>query len=264
MFEQFFGFTDKPFDKGITVKNMFYSDSLKELQKRFDYMKTYRGIMVLTGDSGAGKTTALRQLISTCSSNYFCIYLPLSTIGVSDFYRYLNNSLNGDRAYFKSDVFRSIQSRIIDLTVNKNQVPVIIFDEAHLLRTCNIQELQIISNVKCDSFDPAIFILTGQNILLDRLSKTILNSFYQRISMRYHLPCLSREETESYIIHQFKVCNCNDKILNDGAFDSVFKYSAGSIRIIGSIVTKALINSFIRKKRTIDGDDIASIIQEVF
>ena len=110
-------------------------------------------------------------------------------------------------------IFKSIQEKIIDYSVNKNIVPIIIFDEAHLLRDANIQELQIITNIKCDSFDPAIIILVGQDVLLDRLNKSILASFYQRINLKYRLKTLNLEETKNYIRHQFKICNCNENTI---------------------------------------------------
>lgn len=264
MYEQFFGFTKRPFDKAIPINEFFISSSFTELQKRFDFMKEYRGIMTLTGETGIGKTSSIRHLINNINTkNYICVYLPLSTVGVIDFYRYLNNSLGGEYVYYKSDIFKSIQEKIIDYSVNKNIVPIIIFDEAHLLRDANIQELQIITNIKCDSFDPAIIILVGQDVLLDRLNKSILASFYQRINLKYRLKTLNFEETKNYILHQFKICNCNENILNESAFDNIYKFSKGCLRIIGSLVTKALIMASLDKKRNIDGDDIVKVTHEV-
>jgi type II secretory pathway predicted ATPase ExeA len=264
MYQQFFGFTKKPFDKSIKTNDFFKSDSFIELEKRFEYIKNYRGIMLLTGDPGTGKTSAIRYLIDSVNQkNFYPVYLPLSTVGISDFYRYLNKSLNAGYAHYKSDIFKNIQDRIIDLVINKNIVPIIIFDEAHLLRDANFQELQIISNIKCDSFDPAIYILVGQNMLLDKLNKTLLNSFYQRISLKYRLSNLNREDTQNYILQQFKLCNCHENILTESAFDNVYKFSKGLLRVIGAIVNKALIHAAIEKKRTIEGDDIVKVTHEV-
>jgi type II secretory pathway predicted ATPase ExeA len=264
MYRQFFGFTKKPFDKGIKPGDFFKSDSFIELENRFEYIKNYRGIMILTGEPGTGKTSAIRYLIDSVNqNNYYPVYLPLSTVGVSDFYRYLNKSLNAGYAHYKSDIFKNIQDRIIDLVTNKNIIPIIIFDEAHLLRDANFQELQIISNIKCDSFDPAIYILVGQNVLLDKLNKYILNSFYQRITLKYRLANLDRDNTKKYILQQFKLGGCHEEILTESAFDNVFKFSKGALRVIGAIVNKALILASIEKKRTIEGDDIVKVTHEV-
>jgi len=264
MFEQFFGFKNTPFSKSILPSDMFIFASFKELHNRFDYIKNYRGIMILTGESGTGKTSAVRFFIhSLPSQSFFPIYLPLSTVGVVDFYRQLNIALKGEYKFFKSDAFDSIQKQILDYTLNKNIIPVIIFDEAHLLKEQNIKELQIIANFKYDTVDPAIFILVGQNVLQDRLLSVNLNSFYQRISLKYTLCGLTREETKLYILHQFKINNCEEEILTEPAFESVHKLSHGCIRIIGSIVNKALILAFLERRRKITEEDIIKVSQEV-
>jgi len=263
MFEAFFGLTGHPFDKSIAPVNMFHSQSFKELDKRFDYMLDYRGIMVLTGESGTGKTCALRHLTHRLSQHFKSVYLPLSTLKPSDFYRYLNNSLQGERAFFKSDVFKSIQTKILDFALNQKTIPVIIFDEAHLLREENLLELQLISNIQGDSYDPAIYILCGQKELLGKLAKPSLSSFAQRINLRHHLEALSREETEAYILHQLKTCNSAENIFKAGAFDNIYKLSKGTIRLIASISTKALVLAFLEKRKTIEAEDIVKLSQEI-
>ncbi len=101
--------------------------------------------------------------------SFFPVYIPLSTVGVVDFYKQLNDKLKGESLSLKCVLFKSIQERIIDMAVNQNRVPLIIIDEVHLLKNENFFELQIITNFNMDSLDPAILILSAQNHLNDRL-----------------------------------------------------------------------------------------------
>ena len=264
MYRQFFGFTDDVFSKSISVEDMFKTDSFRELNKRFDYMKKHRGIMLLTGDAGTGKTAALRNFISNLSVKSFCpIYLPLSTVAVGDFYKQLNTALQGEHSFGKSKIYSSIQKQIINLSVNRNLIPVIIFDEAHLLRDQNYHELQIITNFQCDTVSPALFIISGQSILQDRLRGYNLESFNQRLSLKFHIPPLSPEETKKYILHHFSICKCSSQILKDAAFEAAFNISRGIPRVIGNIVIKALMLAASRKEQTIDEEIILSASQEV-
>lgn len=264
MYEQFFGFTKTPFPKDIKTDDMYQSSSFKELLKRFEYIKEYRGIMTLSGEPGLGKTTAVRYFINSLNTqSYFPIYLPLATVGVIDFYRQLNKSLNGETIHQKSQVFNSIQRQILDYAVHKNIIPVIIFDEAHLLKDQNIRELQIITNFSMDTFDPAVIILAGQNILMDKLQKSVLNSFYQRISLRYRIIPLTKEETKQYILHQFKLCKCENEILTGSAYESVYNLSRGNVRLTGELVKKALIFCATLKKEKVTEEDILAIKSEV-
>lgn len=264
MYEAFFGLTQTPFPKSLPAQQLFQSPAFQELQKRFDYIKSYRGIMMLTGDSGVGKTSAVRYLLNSLDPQLFYpVYLPLSTVSVGDFYRQLNAALKGNPGYHKSVVFKSIQEQVLDMAFNRNILPVIIFDEAHLLKDANIQELQIITNFRCDSIDPAVIVLVGHEDLMGKLSRPIHNSFYQRVSMRYKLAPLTRDETRLYILHHLKICGCEEPLFSDSAFEQIHKISRGCLRMIGSVSTRALILAFMNKKRKIESDDVLTVSQEV-
>jgi general secretion pathway protein A len=263
MFEQFFGLTSSPFSKSISSREMFCSASFQELQKRLDYMKTYRGLMVIYGESGVGKTSAVRYFLNSLDNQlFFPVYLPLSTVTSTDFYRQLNHSLKGNPVVFKSRIYESIQSQIMDFALNKGIIPVIVFDEAHYLPDENIKELQLITNFKLDSMDPALFILSGHDLLHDKLLRSQIHSFYQRISMKYRLEPLTRDETREYILHHLKICHCEEQIFTDSAFDSIFKLSKGTMRVIGNITTKAFVLASLERKRKINSEDIARAYQE--
>ena len=156
MYKQFYGLTGNPFYKGIQTENIFMHSDINELVNRFDYIKKHRGIMLLTGDEGTGKTTAIRYFLSTLSNDLFVpIYLPLATVGNIEFYKQLNDKLKGDLVTRKHELFKSIQNQIIDYSVNRIRVSAIIIDEAHFLKNENFHELQIITNFNIDSHDPA-------------------------------------------------------------------------------------------------------------
>jgi type II secretory pathway predicted ATPase ExeA len=264
MYEQFFGMTGTPFAKDIKVSDMYQSSSFNELLKRFEYIKEYRGIMALSGDPGMGKTSAIRFFMDSLNNqSFFPVYLPLATVGVTDFYKQLNRTLNGEATHLKSRVFESIQQQITAYAIQKNIIPVIIFDEAHLLKEQNIRELQIISNFERDTLDPAIIILVGQNVLLDKLKKKILQSFYQRISLKYQMEPLTKKETKEYILHNLKLCKCENEVLTEPAFTAVQNLSMGNIRLIGSLVKAALIYCFGEKKDKITEEDLLTVSSEV-
>jgi general secretion pathway protein A len=124
-----------------------------------------------------------------------------------DFYRQLATALAGQAPWKKTELFTGIQNSIKDYISNNKKLLVIFFDEAHLLKHDNFYELQIISNFDMDSKDPALFILAGQPHLRDKLLNPIHQSFNQRITLKFHLNPLSKEETQHYIAHQLAL-NC--------------------------------------------------------
>ncbi len=265
MYKQFFGFSTEPFAPDIETTQLFKSDSYKELQKRFDYICAHRGIMLLSGSPGAGKTTAIRALLSKINKKIFLpIYLPLSTVSVFEFYRQINSQLGGQEAYYKTEIYKSIQQQILDHVSSRNITPIVVLDEAHLLKEQNFQELQIITNFKMDSYMPAVFILVGQPLLAKRIRSQALESFNQRITIRHELLTMTEEECKKYILHNLSIAGRSDRILTDAAYSVVFQISKGVSRTIGRIINSALRVAAEKNIPTIDENDILEIAKEIY
>jgi type II secretory pathway predicted ATPase ExeA len=264
MYRSFYGLTAEPFSKEIDVTKLFQHSNLKELESRLSYMKRYRGIMLITGNPGTGKTTAIRAFINSLnSSSFFPIYMPLATVAIRDFYKQINDKLHGESLQSKSLLFKSIQQRILFYTNQQNKVPVIILDEVHLLKNENFFELQIITNFDIDSHDPALFILVAQSHLNDRFSRTILDSFNQRISMKFHFNPLNLEETKKYVIHNLKATGSSETIFNEKALVAIFNLSGGVIRKIGKLTVKTLTLGALTKKQKLTEEEVLLASKEL-
>jgi type II secretory pathway predicted ATPase ExeA len=264
MYKVFYGFTGEPFAKDTGEQALFRHSSFNELSGRLAYIKQHRGIMLLTGEPGTGKTTALRCFFSSLKEqSFFPVYLPLSTVGITEFYQQINQSLGGEHSSRKHRLFKSIQERILDLAVNRNKTPVIVIDEGHLLKNENFFELQIITNFNMDSLDPCIFILAAQSHLNDRLQRSILSSFNQRIGIKYHLFPLGAEECREYILHNFKINGVSCEIFNEPALRAIYNISRGIIRNIGKLTTKTLFYGATNRKEKLSEDDVLVASKEI-
>lgn len=94
MYKSFYSLAHNPFNKEIKTKDLFPSESFKEITARLEYLKKTRGIGVVVGEPGSGKTSALRSLADNLNPSLFkVIYFPLSTGTVMDFYRGLARAL---------------------------------------------------------------------------------------------------------------------------------------------------------------------------
>lgn len=253
-----------PFPKDIDPKNIFLTPCVKELHQRLEYIKQQRGIMLITGGAGAGKTLHIRAFVTGLNENlYRYFYIPLSTVNILDFYRQLCQSLGAEPAYKKAQLFCSIQSTIKDYVENTKKIPVIIFDEAHLLKNENFYELQILTNFNLDSTDPAIFILLGQPHLRERLLRPIHQSFNQRICLKFHLPPLSKEQTIGYVEHQMKLAGALNPIFNQNALSAIYQVSAGVCRIINKLAGKTLTLGTLEKKDTLSEEQVYRASKEL-
>lgn len=264
MYKQFYGLKSEPFDKALKSQQLYIHKDLEELINRFEYIKKHRGIMLLTGESGTGKTTSIRYFLDSLSNDlFFPIYIPLATVGIMEFYKQLNDKLKGDLVTRKHELFKSIQQQILELSVNRNRVPVIVMDEAHYLKNENFHELQIISNFNMDSLDPCIFIIIGQSHLRDRLSRTILRSFEQRISIKYNLVPLSPQIAIEYVIHGINLAGGKPDIFSKAAYKAIANIAGGIIRLLGKLTRKTLIFGASQKKHSLTEEDVLMASKEI-
>jgi general secretion pathway protein A len=261
MIESFYGFKRKPFEKSIPPSELWPSSCFKD---RLDYLKKNRGLMLLTGEPGIGKTAALRAFVDELNPNsYVTIYTPLSTVNVLDFYRQLNHHLGGAPRMRKTEVFLSIQDHIRDYVENKKKLPVILLDEAHLLSNENLAELQIILNFEMDSQDPVIFLLSGQSHLRDRLHRPAHESINQRFRIKFHLTPLSREEVPGYLLHHLSLSGRKESPFTDAAVDAIFQNTAGNPRKINLLAHKTLTLGALEKKRTLSEEEVFKASREL-
>ncbi len=264
MLEAFWSLSGTPFDKSIKPDQLFMSKGVKELLSRLDYMKQHRGIMLITGQPGTGKTTALRAFINGLSElSYKSFYVPLATVNVLDFYRQLNQKLGGENYHYKAQLFESIQHHIKELVSNTKKIPVIMFDEAHLLKNENFTELQILLNFNMDSTDPALVILAGQPHLADRLMRPILKSFYQRITLKYQLLPLQKDEVQPFIEHHLKLKGCNQSPFSDNAIEAIFKNTAGVPRLVAALAIHTMTLGMMQKTEILTEEHVFQATHEL-
>lgn len=262
--EAYYGLTSNPFHKSIRVDELFESEVAIECLSRLNYMKEQRGIMLLTGESGTGKTTLLRKFVHSLSNlSFHCIYIPLSTVNVIDFYRQLNVELGGENKYRKSDLFRSIQRSIKDLSLQKKKIPIVILDEVHYLSNDNLFELQIITNFNMDSKDLSLFILSGQPHIRERLSMSMHASLNQRIILKYHLTPLKKDEVEPYLSHHLAKKGRTQPLFTRAAIETLYQNTGGNQRVLGQLAIKTMTLGAYEKKEPLTEEEVLMAAKEL-
>ena len=258
-----FGLKRKPFAKDISPSDLYRWPGLEELTARLEMAKAARGIMLLTGEPGTGKTVALRAFAHSLNKeHYLCVYLPLATVTVLDAYVQLNRALGGSEARSKSRLFAEIQHCIAELT-NQGKQPVIIFDEADMLRSALFDELRILLNFEMDSVDPLLLILSGQPQLLAKLALRIHLPFRQRVAMRYRMPSMDEEQTRAYVEHQLRLAGRKQRLFTDEAMMQLFVQSGGVPRVIRNLANTAMLTAALAAKDIVELDDVIAASREV-
>ncbi len=263
MIEARFGLRRRPFDKSIPSGDLYRSPGLDELDARLAMIKQARGIMLLTGEPGTGKTASLRRFMDSLNlEHYVPVYLPLATVTILDAYAQLNRALGGQPVSSKSLLFREIQNGVAQLAA-QGKMPVVVLDEADLLRSALFDELRILLNFEMDSKDPLLLILAAQPQLLAKLALRIHLPFRQRVAMRYRMPPLDEAHTKGYVEHHLRLAGRKQKLFTDEAMLQLFVQSGGVARTIGNLALAAMFTAASHNKDIVELDDVVSIAKEV-
>jgi general secretion pathway protein A len=259
MYKTYFGMTCNPFRKDIPVRQLFQGEDLKAFLARMEYLKQTKGVAVLFGRPGMGKTTALRAFTAELNSQLFSIvYQQLTTTTVTEFYRGLCHLFGLEPPSKKVDLFRLIQNHIQALGTQKKQTPVLIFDEAQFLSQAVLNELRMLFSFHMDSKDYAIVILCGQNHFISQLNLHGNEPLRQRIQVHYEFTGLTDVEVPLYVQSLLKHAGVEDPVFKPEAMNALTNLCGGSPRILNHLVERALILAFQHKTREID----AQLIQQ--
>ena len=251
----YFGLRKMPFSKEITTDNLFCTYDQKEALARLGYIKQYRGIFLLTGEPGGGKTTIIRKFVEGLNpQSHECCYTPHATVSRNEMYKQINNLLNLTPKHGKSRLYKQIQDAIWDKYRHQGVTPCIVFDECHLMDQQLLQELVIITNFQMDSKVPFILILSGQPSLKTVLKRRNLEALNQRITLRYHVAGLSLDETKEYVDFHIKLAGRNDQLFEDNCYEMIHQLGMGLPRKIGNICLNAMTYAQFKNIQTITSE----------
>ena len=153
MFEAFYGFTATPFSRTIPTDKLYRDNDSDELIERLKYVADRQLFAVMAGDSGTGKTTALRRFRDELKdSKYSILYISDSKLTPRGFYKALLEQMGFESSYFRGEAKRQLHREIEVMKGVQGAVPVAIVDEAHLLDREMLEEVRFLLNPTFSDF----------------------------------------------------------------------------------------------------------------
>jgi type II secretory pathway predicted ATPase ExeA len=257
MFKQFFGMKFNPFEKDVQTGDMYRGEDIKELESRLKYMLECRGLFLLVGEPGSGKTAALRKFVTELGASlYRPLYLPLTTLTVNDFYSAMAALLGESPKFRKIDMFRQIQSAVKVLFYEQRITPVFIVDEVHMASSAILDDIRMLFNFNMDSVNPYILILAGQPLIRNKLSLNICVPLKQRIASRYSMKGMSILETAEYLATRMELAGVSRTVFTEQAVSGIHSCSNGFPRNINNIATHALTYSAWKQLDMVDEEAV--------
>jgi general secretion pathway protein A len=265
MYLDFFGLKENPFNVTSDPHFLYLSHAHREALNHLLFGITQKkGFVEITGEIGAGKTTLCRALINklddkTKTSLIFNSSLPekqLLEVILKDFG--IVPKRNNKVAFLEA-----LNEFLLEqLTLGNNCV--VIIDEAQNLRSTTLEAIRMLSNLETEKEKLLQIILVGQPQLRDKLNSPNLLQLRQRISVRFHVRALQKDEVREYINHRLSIAGSADRIIFDGnAIDLIFSYSGGVPRLINLVCDKALLLSYVHDSHNVIGDIVKQSTEEL-
>ena len=262
--QTYYGFTRLPFAKDLPPAELFPAEGQKELCARLDYLLRQRGLGLVTGETGCGKSTALRRFTAALDANrYFVIYLANPLLGLTGLYRELLAVLGYEPPFSRPKMVARIRLAL-DEQLNKQRIPFLILDEAHLLPENAFEQLRLLLSTHMDSQSLAALLLVGQPELRRTLRLATHQAFAQRLTTSFHLPPLDLTQAMAYIHHQVTFSGYKGgSLFSDDALTSIYDSSKGVPRQMNRLCITALLVGMADQKHILDEATIRKAIAEL-
>ena len=268
MYTSFFGLGEKPFAITPDPRYLYLSERHAEALAHLLYgINESGGFIQLTGEVGTGKTTVVRTLLSRVPQHADVAVILNPRVTPAEFLLTICEELgvslkDGERGSVK-EMIDALNRRLLATHAGGRRV-IIIVDEAQNLEADVLEQVRLLTNLETATQKLLQIILIGQPELRELLDRNDLRQLAQRITGRYHLHPLSREETRGYIRHRLRVAGASGEIFTPGALDEVYRISGGIPRVINVTCDRALLGAFTTETRRINAALVRRAAGEVY
>ena len=261
MYTKFYGLRERPFEITPDPKFLFLSENHKEALAHLTYaVQERKGFTVITGEVGTGKTTLVQTLLSRLDGNTRTAYLFNPNLGSTDFLHYICEDLGLKGQKRSKGQYLTHLHNFLMSCYARNENVVLIIDEAHTLDPILLEEVRLLTNLETPKSKLLQVILMGQPELNDTLNRPEFRQLKQRVSLRYHMQPLNKEEARQYIKKRMRVAGAFDlDMFTPKAFKEIYEYSKGIPRLINIVCDNALLTGYSTDQKVIG----KSIVREV-
>lgn len=256
MYLEFYGLKEAPFSITPDPRYVFLSERHRDALAHLLYgigKGGSGGFVQLTGEVGTGKTTLCRLLLEQLPENTRVALVLNPKLSPIELLETIGEELKLDIAGVKGSLkglVDTLNAYLLDAYAQGLRV-VLIVDEAQNLSADALEQVRLLTNLETPTQKLLQIILLGQPELRDELNRPQLRQLAQRITARYHLTPLDRDEAEAYVRHRLAVAGCVRTPFSRLGLRALYRRSNGIPRVINVIADRALMAGYAREQNSI-------------
>jgi len=261
VYAEFYGLKELPFALTPDPRFIYFTPSHTEVMANLHYgIESGKGLVVVTGEVGTGKTTILRWMMQRLDRTVLVAYIFNPRLSVTEFYQHVASLLDVQRWETKPELLAAL-GQALESRHSRGLRTVLIIDEAQGLSPSVLEEIRLLSNFESDTAKQLQIVLTGQPELRDVLNNPDLRQLKQRVALRCVIkPLPGVEDTDRYITSRLLVSGAErTDIFSADAVDYIYRCSEGIPRNINNLCDNALLAGYAAGDSTIR----RAIIEEV-
>jgi general secretion pathway protein A len=246
MYNEYYGFSDSPFENNLDQKFLYLSEDHKEVLAALLYfVKAKKSFALVCGDVGTGKTMLINWFLSRLPESIQPVIISSPFLNSQDLLVYLTKILHIERVESEGilELMDKVKNALIVSKEQKRQL-VLIVDEAHLLSDQALEEIRLLSNLETPEQKLLQILLVGQYELSYKLDRPEMRHLRQRINVNRFLSHLNSQETIQYIDYRLKqVRSSFAAVFEPECQNLIFKMTGGLPRRVNQICDNALLIS---------------------
>lgn len=266
MYESFFGLRERPFELTPNPRFLLLTPTHSEALANLQYGMTGRkGLTLLLGEAGAGKTTLVSTALAQWQgAGHVVAHLNNPTLTRDEFIEFLTVSygLKPDAAASKTRFLKELTSFVMARNA-RGQVTGLLIDEAQSLSTELLEEVRLLVNIETPTEKVFQVILAGQPELASRLNEPGLRQIKQRVALRCTIAPLDVRDAAAYVAGRIRVAGgVAAQVFTREAVIAIHEYSGGIPRVISVICDNALLAAFASGRRPVTRDMVAEVCRD--
>ncbi len=245
MYEEFYGFKEKPFSMLPDPGFLYLSKKHQAALTLLEYgLLNHVGFCVISGEPGAGKTTILRALLERVGDDITVGLITNTHQSFGGLLDWVLSAFDLHRPNLTHVEMHQIFMEYLIAEYAKGHTVLLIVDEAQNMKPDALEELRMLSNVNSEKDQLMQVVLAGQPTLKETLKLPDLMQFAQRVAVDYHLESLNLKETCGYIQHRLVTAGSQRDIFTPAACERIHNYSGGTPRLINLLCETVLVYGF--------------------